>query len=55
MPSCRTDVKANISFYRFSSLVADGYEWGSQSSGITSYIEGDDSYLPPHPEELGHY
>lgn len=38
-----------------SSLAADSYEWGSQSSGISAYI-GDDSYhLPLPPEELSHY
>lgn len=40
----------------FSSLAADSYEWGSQSSGINAYIGGDDSYHPPAPpEELCHY
>lgn len=40
----------------FCSLAADSYEWGSQSSGISAYIGGDDSYhLPPPPEELSHY
>ncbi|XP_035807675.1 G protein-coupled receptor 137Ba isoform X3 [Amphiprion ocellaris] len=38
------------------SLAADSYEWGSQSSGISAYIGGDDSYnLPLPPEELSHY
>ncbi|XP_044229809.1 G protein-coupled receptor 137Ba [Thunnus albacares] len=38
------------------SLAADGYEWGSQSSGISAYIGGDESYhLPPPSEELSHY
>nr|XP_046257055.1 G protein-coupled receptor 137Ba isoform X2 [Scatophagus argus] len=38
------------------SLAADSYEWGSQSSGISAYIGGDDSYhRPPPPEELSHY
>ena len=42
---------------RLSSLAADSYEWGSQSSGISAYIGGDESYhLPPPPsEELSHY
>lgn len=40
----------------FSSLAADSYEWGSQSSGIGAYIGGDDSCHPPlPPEELSHY
>lgn len=38
------------------SLAADSYEWGSQSSGISAYIGGDDGYsLPPPSEELSHY
>ncbi|XP_061601483.1 G protein-coupled receptor 137Ba [Cololabis saira] len=38
------------------SLAADSYEWGSQSSGIGAYVEGDDSYsCPPPSEELSHY
>ncbi|XP_076018504.1 G protein-coupled receptor 137Ba [Genypterus blacodes] len=38
------------------SLAADGYEWGSQSSGISAYIGGDDTHhLPAPPEELSHY
>lgn len=37
------------------SLAADSYEWGSQSSGISAYMGGDDYILPPPPEELGHY
>lgn len=40
----------------FSSLAADSYEWGSQSSGINVYIGGEDScHLPLPPEELSHY
>lgn len=43
-------------FVWFSSLAADSYEWGSQSSGISAYIGGDESYhLPPPSEELSHY
>ncbi|XP_061816767.1 G protein-coupled receptor 137Ba isoform X2 [Nerophis lumbriciformis] len=38
------------------SLVADSYEWGSQSSSISAYIGGEDVYhLPLPPEELSHY
>ncbi|XP_061766631.1 G protein-coupled receptor 137Ba isoform X2 [Nerophis ophidion] len=38
------------------SLVADSYEWGSQSSSISAYIGGDDVYHLPLPtEELSHY
>ncbi|XP_012711157.1 G protein-coupled receptor 137Ba [Fundulus heteroclitus] len=38
------------------SLVADSYEWGSQTSGISAYIGSEDSfnYSRP-PEELCHY
>ncbi|KAM6997393.1 LOW QUALITY PROTEIN: G protein-coupled receptor 137Ba [Tautogolabrus adspersus] len=38
------------------SLAADSYDWGSQSSGISAYIGGDDGHLlPSPPEHLGRY
>uniref|UniRef100_H2U938 G protein-coupled receptor 137B n=1 Tax=Takifugu rubripes TaxID=31033 RepID=H2U938_TAKRU len=37
------------------SLAADGYEWGSQSSGINAHVSGDDGSRLPHLEEMGHY
>lgn len=38
------------------SLAADNYDWGSQSSGISAYIGGDDTYLLPAPsEQPGHF
>uniref|UniRef100_A0A8C5GM18 G protein-coupled receptor 137B n=1 Tax=Gouania willdenowi TaxID=441366 RepID=A0A8C5GM18_GOUWI len=36
-------------------LAADSYEWGSQSSGVSAYFGGDESYSFPPPGELSHY
>lgn len=50
------DVRIELCYLVSPSLAADSYEWGSQSSGISAYIGGDDGYsLPPPSEELSHY
>lgn len=45
----------NVPFFCLSSLAADSYEWGSQSSGFSGYISGDDGSRPPPRPEMGHY